>query len=587
MPQNGSSERVVAVSTKSVDDVLLALNWWGRYQKVQFVMLMLPVLACVMHSMSVVFIGRDAEHRCAAPGSTNHWRGSTNINSTIIISRIYDNNTDLGYSVDPSFTNGTVTKYGKCRIRTFDSSGRQISSAKCPQGYQYSEPRDRTFVSEWNLVCEQETLSDFSQMVMAIGMTLGAVVFSFLSDRFGRKVIYMFCHTILFLVAVATAFTPNFVVFTILRFFTGATQQGTALTTSVLNIEQLPTAHRALPAVLGLVAYLTRDINWRYAQLLMSAFSVYVLIQWWITDESLRWLVANGRTRQAEKNIRKAARQNGTDVSRVLKVFRQETQPVLLPQTNKSETGFGKTGLSDSEQNEASEKPCPSEQEKPISFLQAIRHKTVLKVLVICCCIWFADSVSYYGLIMTSTSLVDDLYLGYTVNILVELPAALAYVMLINRIGRLKCIYIFNTIGGLSLLTAVCLSTIPGAESIPGRSILIVIVSLLGKFGVSLAYGTLWVFTPELFPTNIRNTCLGVSSMAARAGGMVAPYSRTLGRHFPWAPGVIFGVLCLMIPLLTLFLPETHGREGPGCHLRSVVSDDSLTDTVSARDTRS
>ena len=63
-------------------------------------------------------------------------------------------------------------------------------------------------------------------------------------------------------------------------------------------------------------------------------------------------------------------------------------------------------------------------------------------------------------------------------------------------------------------------------------------------------------------------------------------YPTPQGRHFPWAPGVIFGVLCLMIPLLTLFLPETHGREGPGCHLRSVVSDDSLTDTVSARDTR-
>ena len=45
----------------------------------------------------------------------------------------------------------------------------------------------------------------------------------------------------------------------------------------------------------------------------------------------------------------------------------------------------------------------------------------------------FADCATYYGLIMTSTSLVDDLYLGYTVNILVELPAAVTYVLLINR----------------------------------------------------------------------------------------------------------------------------------------------------------
>ncbi|GFR88184.1 organic cation transporter protein [Elysia marginata] len=507
-----SSRSKQAISTRSIDDILMALNWWGRYQKVQFVLLMLSVLAVVMHSMSVVFIGnfsfipciekmylypsiivgRDAEHRCAEPPGRSMFYGNANPNSNNITDISgYNDSTSVLYNIDtPSSMNGTTTKYGKCKVRTYDSSGRQISSVQCPYGYQYSEPRDRTY---------------------------------------GRKTVHILCHTFLFLLAVTTAFSPNFIVFTVVRFFTGAAQQGTALTASVLNIEQLPTAHRALVSQvgifmhptsllsLGLVAYLTREINWRYAQLAMSAFSVYVLVQWWITDESLRWLVANGRTKEAERNIRKAARQNKTDVRKAMKLFNQDTQPIFLNWTKKVDMdqqvdNKDKNEHSDSEPMTGSQKSQkPDQEEDHVGFLKAIRNPTVLKVQIICCLIWFADSASYYGLIMTSTTLVDDLYLGYTVNILVELPAALAYVLLINRfadsasyyglimtsttlvddlylgytvnilvelpaalayvllinrIGRLRCIYIFNSIGGISLLTAVGLSTFTAAGEV-------------------------------------------------------------------------------------------------------------------------
>lgn len=42
-----------------VDEVLLSLGWWGRYQKLQFLMATLPVMACALHVMSVVFIGES------------------------------------------------------------------------------------------------------------------------------------------------------------------------------------------------------------------------------------------------------------------------------------------------------------------------------------------------------------------------------------------------------------------------------------------------------------------------------------------------------------------------------------------------
>ncbi|GFN79400.1 solute carrier family 22 member 4 [Plakobranchus ocellatus] len=592
MAKENTSDVKRAAKGAAVDDALLALNWWGFYQKLQFLMLMTPVLATVMHSMSVVFIGRNAEHTCAPPPDLKHkgtfknqWYGTGNVNN--ILTNI--SQPHAGYNTSSSLFNHTITSYEKCNVKIRDNTGRLLSSEKCPYGYLYSEPKDWTFVSEWDLVCEKEALSDLSQMVMATGMTVGAFVFSSLSDRqvdkvhwlevlvYGRKIVYMLVHNLLFFLAIATAFAGDFVTFTTLRFFTGAAQQGVALVSFVLITEQLPTLHRALPSqagsflhptsllTLGFVAYLTREVSWRYTQLLLSAFSVYVLVQWWIVDESLRWLVANNRTKEAEKLIKKAARQNKVEPKKVLGVFYQESSPAFVPLASKADTDIcekSEPEMVNSKENHPFEKTTEQSGEQA-GLLEALKNKNVLKVTAICCYMWFADSASYYGLIMTSSSLVDDLYIGYTVNVLVELPAAIAFVLLINRIGRLKCIYIFNTIGGLSLLIAVCLSTIPAAKVIPGSEILTLTVSLIGKFGISLGYGTMWIYTPELFPTNIRTTCLGVSSVAARIGGMVAPYSRTMGRHLPWGPGVVFAILCLVIPILTLFLPETQGRELP------------------------
>jgi len=56
----------------------------------------------------------------------------------------------------------------------------------------------------------------------------------------------------------------------------------------------------------------------------------------------------------------------------------------------------------------------------------------------------------------------------------------------------------------------------------------IMILSLIGKLAVSTSLALLYVYTSELFPTEVRNKGLGVSSVAARIGGVLAPFVTSL-----------------------------------------------------------
>ena len=49
-------------------------------------------------------------------------------------------------------------------------------------------------------------------------------------------------------------------------------------------------------------------------------------------------------------------------------------------------------------------------------------------------------------------------------------------------------------------------------------------LSMIGKFGISAAFAIIYVFSAELFPTMVRNSGMGSSSVCARVGGIASPY---------------------------------------------------------------
>merc|ERR1712109_318758 len=91
----------------------------------------------------------------------------------------------------------------------------------------------------------------------------------------------------------------------------------------------------------------------------------------------------------------------------------------------------------------------------------------------------------------------------------------------------------------------------------------IVTAAMIGNLAISTTFAMIWLYTPELFPTNIRNASLGSCSLVARIGGVLANTVGNLAEIDPRIPPLFFGSLALISSFLTLFLPETAGKPLP------------------------
>lgn len=54
------------------------------------------------------------------------------------------------------------------------------------------------------------------------------------------------------------------------------------------------------------------------------------------------------------------------------------------------------------------------------------------------------------------------------------------------------------------------------------------IMWLIGKFAITNSYTAIFVYSSELFPTNIRNGCIGLCSCTSQIGSSLAPTIRLM-----------------------------------------------------------
>jgi len=174
---------------------------------------------------------------------------------------------------------------------------------------------------------------------------------------------------------------------------------------------------------------------------------------------------------------------------------------------------------------------------------------------------WFTASFTYYGLALNTGNLAGDFYLNFCVNMFVDIPALVLSIPMFDRLGRQRTLSLTLILGGISCVgctlfsvDAACEEQGPACFNLMSRSWL----AFCGKFMLCITFSGVFLYASEVFPTAIRTQGMGLSSVAARLGGILAPLVVVvLGQGSRDAPMYVFGLVSLAAGVCSIRLPET------------------------------
>uniref|UniRef100_A0A8C3TKM3 Major facilitator superfamily (MFS) profile domain-containing protein n=1 Tax=Catharus ustulatus TaxID=91951 RepID=A0A8C3TKM3_CATUS len=510
-------------------DLLRALGDFGLFQKLLVLLVSLPLLLNAFQMVGQVFMVVEVPHHC-----DTSWIRAVGPNLT----EEEQLNLTLPRGADGQFEQCSMYSPVDWDLDSILAYGLN-DTQKCSNGWVYPSAQPPSLLTEFDLVCDRAVLNDVSQSIYMAGVLVGALLFGMLSDRIGRRPVFLICMLIQGVVGLGTAFVPHFYVFMAFRFVVGASEVlFFLLATEWVGVSYRPKAvliaHTAFALGQMMLSGLSYGIrNWRLLEIAGSAPMFALFFYIWVLPESARWLVTKGRIEEAKKLLQKAAATNKRSLS-----------PELLEQLK------------------------PEKEVKSGSLLDLFRKKDQRKVTIVMSCVWFADSIVYYGLSLSVTDFGLDIYLTQLAFGAVEFPARISCIFLLEWFGRKK------VQAGL-LLQWLCL-LLPSEQAI-----VITVLAVIGKFTSTAAFSTSYVYAAEVFPTiagggdgatlspgvptaraaplSCRQTGVGLCSTMARVAGILAPLIIPLDKYHRAIPMAIFGSIPVVVALLCILLPETRG----------------------------
>ena len=302
--------------------------------------------------------------------------------------------------------------------------------------------------------------------INSIGMAVGALVFGILSDKIGRKSVFIITLLLFSIGSGLTALTTTLAMFLILRFLIGMGLGGELPVASTLVSESVEAHERGKIVVLlesfwaggwliaALISYFViPKCGWEVAMMVSAVPALYALY--------LRW--------------------NLPDSPRFQKV---EKRPSV------------------------------------IENIKSVWSGEYRKATIMLWVLWFSVVFSYYGMflwlpsvmVLKGFSLIKS-FQYVLIMTLAQLPGYFTAAWFIERLGR-KFVLVTYLIG-----TACSAYLFGVAESL---TVLIVAGMLLSFFNLG-AWGALYAYTPEQYPTVIRGTGAGMAAAFGRIGGILGP----------------------------------------------------------------
>ncbi|XP_062127391.1 organic cation transporter protein [Drosophila sulfurigaster albostrigata] len=544
------------VAAMDFDEILKEIGEFGRYQRVNYLLICLPVLFAAANSLSYVFTAGIPKYRCHIDEC--EVQDQTQYQTDWLDHAIPGTRNKHGY-----FTPGDM-----CRRYAPNSTANNwqpwehpesqwIETQECNPSLFLTEQTQRcqqfvyeigeyTIVQEWQLTCKENTWKlAFVGTTHFAGLVIGTALFGYLADRFGRKYVFLFCTIFMGLTGIGQALAWDYISFLIFALLNAVGTSGVYPLAFIIGVEMVGPRKREMTsivlnyfyavgeALVGLAAWLLTD--WKHLQLALSIPPLFFVIYVWLVPESVRWLLARNEHEKAGAIIRRAAHVNQRELSlELMASFKQQN----LNATDKQQLS------SDQEQRQIW-----------ASVKQVFGSHSLIWRYILLLFIWAVNAIVFYGLSLNSTNLSGNKYLNFALVCLIEIPGYSLAWLCLRKLGRRLALS-----GSLLLCAVTCAAS---GYMTSGQNWLIITLFLIGKLGITSSFAVIYTYTAEMMPTVIRSGGVGVMSTFARFGAMLAPFVPLLGTYYEPLPMLLFGGTSMLAGLLSLLLPETFHKKLP------------------------
>ena len=403
------------------------------------------------------------------------------------------------------------------------------------------------------------------------GACTGALFFSYLTDRFGRKKLFLITLAVYLVFSFLTAFSWNFWSFVVFRFVAGTGIGGEYSAIYSAVDELIPARLRGqvalaisgsywIGAMLGSALsilllnpnFVSQYYGWRIAFWLGAALGLCILLIRRYVPESPRWLLTHGRTEEAEETTEaienQVSEQSGRDLPPV------GGQPIIVEQ--RESIGFGLIAR---------------------AMFQMYPKRTVLGLTLM------GSQAFLYNAIFFTYALVLTRFYGIEAG---TVPYFLLPFALGNLLGPLVLGRLFDTVGRVPMIAG-CYFLTGGLMALTGYLFYVDILSAVTQtilwcivfFFASAAASAGYLTVSEVFPMEIRAMAIALFyAIATGLGGISGPviFGQLIGTgnatnlFIAYLVGAGFMVLAALVELVIGVRAEGQSLENVATPLTAI-----------------
>ncbi|OWR40799.1 solute carrier family 22 member 3-like [Danaus plexippus] len=502
---------MVALDEKSVhlDEVLKKFGAINRYHVQAIILISFAFFNNGMHCINYVIVAEETPYRCKIE--------PCEMQSNVFESSWYN------FSVPPD---SRGCKRYRFDLKECDPFSFNTSIVETCDEWVYK--KNDSFVAEFQLAC-QNWKRTFVGTVHSIGLMCGLFFQGQLSDKIGRKAATVISGLAAGVLGIAKSFSNTYTLYVILEWLE-ATIGDNCSPAFILAVELVHSDYRlhqqiflCVIAAMGgvtfaIAAYLVP--YWRdFVRVIYAPAFLYIII-YFIMDESVRWLLSKGKRKQATKLLLKMAKINKISLDRKMLLNIQ----------------------------------C-EEGTKNSALRETFRSRIVAKRFLICLLWWTSCTFICFGLIVNVGSLAGNKYFNFAIMSLSDIPASIAMFYVLKRFRRKKPLLVSFITAGLLCLTQ---------PFVPKKYVWMSTgMYFLGRFVSTFTFGTVYIYTSELFPTYSRNSMHALCSAIGRIGSILAPMTPLLTQYMESLPTLLFGSISIAAGLTTLLVPDLDNEPLP------------------------